>query len=228
MRGHRARAPSPSGAFRAARCDALERRRARFANWRLGSRCSELNGLAESAYRLASAPCVNQAGRVDSPHEQHSWRDAAANADFVFYRPIRPAPDAVWAGGYGWGPGWAATHLGIQARIADREVSVDTSNDVQRVDTRLRVADELSRFVLEHPDPVGLPWRIDVSPETRTVLVDDIATDFAGVRVLGGTRWSGSAQVGDLHITITTEDPAVVTAIQRCDDRQLSEFEPPR
>jgi len=105
---------------------------------------------------------------------------------------------------------------------------VDTSNDVQRVDTRLRVADELSRFVLEHPDPVGLPWRIDVSPETRTVLVDDIATDFAGVRVLGGTRWSGSAQVGDLHITITTEDPAVVTAIQRCDDRQLSEFEPPR
>jgi len=180
---------------------------------------------AESPQRRASAPCVKQTGRVDSPRIRHSWREAAANANFVFYRPSLPAPDAVWAGGYGWAPGWATTHVGIQGRIADREVSVDTSNDEQRVDARLRVADELGHFVLEHPDPVELPWRIEVSPETRTVLVDDIATDFEGVRVVGGTRWSGSAHVGELHVTITTEDPVVVTAIQRCDDLQLSEFE---
>lgn len=176
---------------------------------------------------------MGQTQRVTSPRDdnwpEHSWRAAAARAEFAFYRPSQPEPDVQWAGGFGYdGPPERATTtlLGVQARIGGCEVSVETSQNARRFESRLMIMEALDAFLLDRRDPIELPWTAEVVAETRTIAVDGVATDCAGVRVIGGTKWSGFARVRDVSVQVTTEDPVVVTAIERCTDLDLPEFEP--
>lgn len=171
---------------------------------------------------------MRQTRRVTSPRELHSWRDAATQAAFVFYRPSQPEPDILWAGGYGYcgRPEPATTSLGVHGRLAGSEVIVEASPNLHRVERRMRVMHELDLFLLDRSEPIELPWPAEVVAEPRTIEVDGVPFDFDGVRVVGGTRWSGAATVGEVHVAVTTEDPAVVSAIERCSDLELPEFEP--
>jgi len=160
---------------------------------------------------------------------EHNWRNAAARAEFAFYRPSEPEPSTIWAGGHGRDrdPGVRrTTHLGVHARIGGCEVSVDTAANEHRFDRRLLVMNEIDAFVLNDADPIELPWTIQVVAEPRTIEIDGVPFEFDGVRVVGGTRWSGAAAIGEVHVNVTTEDPIVVTAIERCTDLDLPDFEP--
>jgi hypothetical protein len=59
--------------------------------------------------------------------------------------------------------------------------------------------------------------QLEIASEDRTVTVAGTTTTFAGMRVVGSARWSGSATLGDVVVTLTTTDPAAVSAIEPID-----------
>lgn len=76
-------------------------------------------------------------------------------------------------------------------------------------------------------EPVTLPFAVAVEAEDHTTDVNESPIGFNGVRVTGSPRWSGSAVIGDVLVTITTNGPAMVAAIEPCDDGALLDTRPP-
>jgi len=68
-----------------------------------------------------------------------------------------------------------------------------------------------------------LPLELRAESEDRRISVDDVEHVFHGVRVVGGDRWSGSCEVGDVRITVSITGSATVDAVESTDGHNLGD-----
>jgi hypothetical protein len=143
------------------------------------------------------------------------WNEAAASADFPFYEPVHPSIRGLSAGGFGY-DGRTPQSLSIEAEIDGTSVSVDTQalgGRSSHSSQPARVADLIWHHLVSNPNDVELPLVLIVEPDVRLVRVDGSQKTFAGARVQGSSRWIGTADVGDVRVTITIDGDATLEAI---------------
>lgn len=114
-------------------------------------------------------------GRPPYPRD---WHAAAANATFAFYRPIRPEPDATWAGGYGYSDD-SPNHIGVAALVRGAEVTVDTSVRERRrmppgMEQRNRVSEAIFHQLAADDTLLDLPATVRIESEERVIDVNGL------------------------------------------------------
>jgi hypothetical protein len=175
---------------------------------------------------LGEAGNADENLRVDEQEEFPSWHRVAAHARFAIYGPTVPEPRSLWAGRFGSAP----DHVGVMADIDGVEVAVETASRQRGLpaglNQRSRIADALWHHLLAEESEIELPMQLEIAPEDRTVTVAGTATPFTGMRVVGSARWSGSATIGDVVVTITTTDPARIAAIEPIESIDLPRLPP--
>jgi len=82
--------------------------------------------------------------------------------------------------------------------------------------------------MLGNDTPLSLAFDLRVEVNDRLIHVDGIERTFRGMRIGGDTRWSGSCQIDDCHVTVATTGSATATAIEATDANDLTDDRSPR
>jgi hypothetical protein len=122
--------------------------------------------------------------------------------------------------------------LGICASVGADWIEIETECDdgwttARNLMQRLRIADTVRRYLLGDDMPRSLRFELRVEGDDRLIRVDGTERIFRGMRIAGDTRWSGSCQIDDCHVTVTTTGSATVDAIESTDANDLTD-DPPR
>lgn len=160
-----------------------------------------------------------------------SWKQAAAGASFQAHLPVRPAPDHVHLGGFGFS-GTITSHLAIRGVTAVGEIEVDTDSIERRAPAslhqRAQISAALTHYLHDLQASLVLPLELRVESEDRTISVDGLERVFRGLCVAGSDRWSGSCEVGDVRITVSITGSASLDAIESTDGHDLNDSPTPQ
>jgi hypothetical protein len=129
--------------------------------------------------------------------------------------------------------GATTTLFGISATLSTGSIEIDTElaerwTPHRNLKQRLQVADAVRHYLLSHDADLTLPFDLRIESEDRLVHVDGIERTFHGMRIAGDTRWSGTCEIDQRHVTVTATGPATVEAIETTDATDLNDNPPPR
>lgn len=151
--------------------------------------------------------------------ERSSWNQAAAVAPFQFCEPAAPPVSDLRAGGFGWDDD-APLHLAVEGQLADgTEVSVDTQLLGRRASHSslpARIAELVWHHLVGGEVDVALPMSLCVEAEDHEIAVDGRPVRFAGARLAGSQRWTGTADLDDVRVIVTSDGPSRLSAIATC------------
>jgi hypothetical protein len=155
----------------------------------------------------------------NSRMERSSLNEAAAVAPFPFYEPAAPPVRDLRAGGFGWDED-VPLHLAVDGHLADgTEVSVDTQLLGRRASHSslpARIADLVWHHLVGGEVEVALPMSLRVEAEDHEIAVDGRSVRFAGARLAGSQRWTGTADIDDVRVIVTIDGPSRLSAIATC------------
>ena len=164
--------------------------------------------------------------------ERYRWVDAARQAPAAFFELVAPDPEHRWAGGFGMGED-GPTGLDVLQTVNGVEVCIRT-NFADHIGPHLLRAeafDVVWQSMMNDPNPITEPVSWTLSPTTRTISVNGVATSFDCLEINTG-EWVGVAALpGDNATSVAVRVHGALDgpfALATCTTTDMSDHPPLR